>query len=291
MSFEKNISGAPRENRGQPFLRECIVAATDDIITVEGIKKYISADLRSKIKVNVVGTAESTNDSVKKLGAEGEGEYYLLVSGTQTKGKGRMGRSFYSPEDTGVYFSLLLKPSIDPAEAVLITTAAAVSVCEALEKTGAENPGIKWVNDIFLNGKKVCGILTEASFNTKKEKLDYVVLGVGLNMYRPHSGFPDEIKDIAGAVFNDKHEDLRNSFIGFFINSFIQYYTNIGSKAHCAEYSRRCFVTGMDIYVVSDGRKVPAKALGVDGNCGLAVEYETGEKAVLSSGEISIRFG
>jgi BirA family biotin operon repressor/biotin-[acetyl-CoA-carboxylase] ligase len=119
--------------------------------------------------------------------------------------------------------------------------------------------------------------------------LDYAVLGVGLNTYLPKDGFPDEIKDIAGSAFEKKSEDLRNRFIGCFLNSFMGYYSTIEGKSHCAEYSRRCFVVGKKIYVVSNEVKTPAKVLGVDENCGLLVEYENGEKAILNSGEISIR--
>lgn len=270
-------------NKGYCFM------GCDDIITAVGIKSYLAPELKENFKISVVDIAKSTNDTVKKIASEGEDEYYLLVSGAQTNGKGRMGRTFYSPEDTGVYFSLLLRPEISPADAVLITTAAAVCVCEALEKLGVEKPQIKWVNDIFSDGKKICGILTEASFNTENGTLDYAVLGVGLNMYLPKGGFPDEIRDIAGAVFSEKNEDLRNKFIGYFMNSFAGYYKNLESRLHCTEYSRRCFVTGKKIYVVKNDCKTPAKALGVDENCGLLVEFENGVREVLNSGEISIR--
>ncbi|MBQ8182825.1 MAG: biotin--[Clostridia bacterium] len=263
----------------------------DDVITEEGIKAYLKGDLKDKVNAEIVSVATSTNDIVKKRGSEGEKEYFLFAAGSQTQGKGRMGRSFFSPDDTGVYFSLLLKPVLQPSQAVLITTAAAVSVCESLEKLGVQNPQIKWVNDIFVNGKKVCGILTEASFNSENGTLDYAVLGVGINIYLPKDGFPQDIEDVAGAVFSEKQNDLRNKFIAYFINSFYDYYCRLERKIHCPEYERRCMVTGKDIFVISAGEKKPAKALGVDENCGLVVVFDNGERAVLSSGEISIRLG
>lgn len=270
-------------NRGYCFID------SEDIIAVDGIKEFLDKDLKDKICVEVTGKTTSTNDILKSRAAQGEKEFTLLVAGEQTKGKGRMGRTFFSPGDTGVYLSLLLKPAIKPADAVLITTAAAVSVCEALEKCGAPTPKIKWVNDIFVEDKKVCGILTEASFNIENGTLDYAVLGIGVNMYEPEGGFPDDINNIAGWVFSEKRDDLRNRFVACFINSFISYYENLENKKHCAEYERRCFVVGKNINVISSGSVRPAVALGVDENCGLAVRFENGETAVLNSGEISIR--
>lgn len=260
-----------------------------DLLSCDGIRSFLSESLRNEIKPEFYPITESTNTIIKDRASQGEGEGLFVVAGEQTAGKGRLGRSFYSPNDTGIYMSLLLKPSIKPEDAVLITTATAVSVCEALEATGVENPQIKWVNDVYVKGKKVCGILTEGSFNPQKGCLDYVVLGVGIDVYEPEGGFPEDIKDIAGALFNEKREDLRNRVAAEFLNSFMKYYKNIEEKSHCSEYSRRCFVIGKNITVIKNGEKTPAKALGIDENCGLLVEYKDGEKAILNSGEISIR--
>ncbi len=260
-----------------------------DVITCDGVEKYIDATLKSSINIEYLQNTKSTNDIVKKRASQGESEGFLLIAGEQTNGRGRMGRDFFSPGDTGVYMSLLLRPKIKPSDAVLITTAAAVSVCEAFEKSGVSNPQIKWVNDVFVNGKKVCGILTEASFDTEKNTLDYAVLGIGVNMYEPENSFPEEIKGIAGAVFSEKSENLRNKFVAYFINSFFAYYEHLESKKHCCAYAERCFVIGKDINVISGDSVKPAKVLSVDENCGLLVRFNDGETAVLNSGEISIR--
>ncbi len=259
-----------------------------DTINSQNILGLLKKGLEKKIKIEVLKKATSTNTLLKEAASEKD-EGFVLIAGKQTAGKGRLGRSFYSPDDTGLYMSLLLKPSIKSEEAVLITTAAAVSVCEALEKAGVKNSQIKWVNDVFVDNKKVCGILTEASFNPQKGILDYVVLGVGINIYEPEGGFPEDIKDIAGAVFNEKKENLRNTIAGDFINSFMSYYENIAEKKYYSEYVRRNFVIGKNINVIRNGEATPAKALGIDENCGLSVEYENGKKEVLNSGEISVR--
>lgn len=260
-----------------------------DSISFAGIAKYLDDKAKRFIKAEIIDKTTSTNDIIKEYAANGEKEGFLLVSGEQTNGKGRMGRSFFSPGDTGVYMSLLLRPKIKPADAVLITTAAAVSVCETLEQLGVNNPQIKWVNDIFVNNKKVCGILTEACFNTKENILDYAVLGVGVNIYEPQNGFPEELNTIAGAVFAEKIKDLRNRFIAYFINSFVMYYETLESKKHCELYAQRNFVIGKEINVVSGDNVRAARAISIDENCGLVVRFDTGETTVINSGEISIR--
>lgn len=260
-----------------------------DILSCEGIYGFVPESLKDGIKLEFYPKTESTNSIIKERASQGENEGLLVVAGEQTRGRGRLGRSFFSPGDTGIYMSLLLKPSIAPEDAVLITTAAAVSVCEALEKLGVSDARIKWVNDIFVNKKKVCGILTEGCFNAQKGCFDYAVLGVGINVYEPECGFPEDIKDIAGAVFGEEKENLRNRLVAEFLSSFMNYYKNIDKKLHCPQYDRRCFVLGKDINIIKNGEKTSAKALGIDDKCGLLVEFENGEKTVLNSGEISIR--
>ncbi len=260
-----------------------------DVITKTGITDYLCGELKSLIDITVEKQVESTNKTVREKAVSGAAEGCFVVSGMQTSGKGRMGRSFFSPEDTGVYMSLLLRPGIKPEDAVLITTAAAVSVCEAMEKLGVSNPGIKWVNDIFVNDKKVCGILTEASFDIENNRLEYAVLGVGANIYAPRDGFPEELREIAGGIFEEEQDDLRNKFIAYFLNSFFGYYKNLSDRMHSGEYKKRCFVIGMEADVVSGESKRHCRVLDVDENCGLYVEFDNGECSKINSGEISLR--
>lgn len=260
-----------------------------DIVCANVIRELLDESIRDKINIDIRQSATSTNTEMKKIAQNQGAEGCLIVAMSQTAGKGRMGRSFYSPDTTGVYMSLLLKPDIKPEESTLITTAAAVSVCEALGLMGVKGSAIKWVNDVYLNSRKICGILTEAGFGAKGNRPDYVVLGVGLNMYEPSGGFPPEIADIAGAVFNCRKQDLRNRFIASFLNCFFAYYNSLTDRRHIEEYRRRCFVTGHDVDIMCGGVARRGKALSIDDNCGLEVQFETGEKAVLSSGEISLR--
>ncbi len=261
-----------------------------DFLNAENITLSLSEKLKHKVLIKVFEKTDSTNSLVRSFAEDGAEEGLFVVAGEQSAGRGRLGRSFYSPGDTGVYMSLLLRPEMKAAESVFITTAAAVAVCRALEKSGAQKPAIKWVNDIFVGGKKVCGILTEASINPSSANLNYAVLGVGVNIYAPDSGFPEEIEGIAGAVFNERKESLRNKFCAAFLNEFFDIYNNgISSQSHTDEYIERSIVIGKKVSVISGDGVRSAFVDGITRNCELSVTYENGEKAIVSSGEVSLK--
>ena len=259
-----------------------------DIINSQSISDFLNDELKSKIKIDVLEKATSTNSLVKEKANECE-EGFVIIAGEQSAGRGRLGRSFFSPGDSGVYMSLLLKPKIKPEDAVQITTAAAVSVCKALESMNIKNSKIKWVNDIYISNRKVCGILTEASFNFQSGMLDFAVLGVGINIYEAKEGYPDEIKDIAGAVFSEREENLRNKFIAEFLNIFFGYYESLSSKTHLQEYKEKSFVLGKEITIMQGEKTRYGMAIDIDENCNLIVELSDGKTEKLCSGEISVR--
>ncbi len=266
----------------------CLSVYTD-ILSPQGIQKYLKPQYQ-KLHLNVLQTIDSTNVLVRQKAAEGEAEGFVVVANEQTAGRGRYGRDFYSPSGTGLYFSLLLRPSDYTADqAVRITTMAAVAMCEAIEEVSDEKPKIKWVNDIFLKGKKVCGILTEGSFGLENGMLEYAVLGVGVNVYAPPNGFPEELQQIAGAVFDCAQNDMKNHLIAAFNNHFLDYYTNPDKKDYTDKYRQYSLVIGKEIVVISAKESRNAFVHGIDDDCRLMVEYENGEKAAVSSGEIRIR--
>lgn len=259
-----------------------------DVISEKGIKRYLSPECQW-LTVKVHKIINSTNIKLRELASEGAPEGTVVISGAQTKGRGRLGRSFFSPSDTGVYMSLLLRPVMTADSAVKITTAAAVSVAEAIEELSAKSADIKWVNDIYMNGKKVCGILTEAAFSLENGGLEYAVLGIGVNAYAPENGFPDDIKDIAGSVFDERKDDMRNKLAAEILSRFMKYYSEISQNTYLGGYKKRLMWKGEKINIISGNTNIPAMLSDVDKDCRLLVEYENGEKAVLSSGEISIR--
>ena len=259
-----------------------------DVISAQGIEKYLASQ-EGLFHIEVHKQVTSTNDFIKNLKAS---EGRVIVAQEQTGGKGRLGRSFYSPEGTGIYFSLLLTPTIPIDEATAVTAAAAVAVAEAMEKLAGKEVQIKWVNDIYINGKKVCGILTEGVFDMENRRLGQVILGIGINLMEPLEGFPSELIPSAGGVFKEGEapKDSKNLLIAEVLLRFWPYYKNLQDKNFLTGYRQRSMVTGKDILIIR-GQETPrkAKALDIDENFHLIVEREDGEIEHLSSGEVSIR--
>ena len=264
------------------------------------------------IRLEVFETIDSTNTFCLKKASEGERGGLIAVAGRQSMGRGRRGRSFFSPEDTGLYMSILLRPfGVSADMAVRFTTIAAVAVAEAIEAVCGKPAQIKWVNDIYVNSRKVCGILTEASFNLEDSTLDYAVVCIGINVYEPSDGFPENIKDIAGALQSSPSDDPesntvlssggRNRLAAEVITRFYSYCIqelrgmdpasdHSEKSRYIDEYRRRCFVIGREIEVFKAGSEPEhAVATGIDDECRLIVTYADGRNEVLGSGEISIR--
>ncbi len=242
------------------------------------------------LKIEVFQTVSSTNSLVRDRAAAGCTDELVIVSNEQTAGRGRMGRSFFSPKGTGLYISLLLRPKDYTAgQATRITTMAAVAMCRAIEAVSDEKALIKWVNDIFLRGRKVCGILTEGSFNMETGMLDYAVLGLGVNVYPPEDGFPEEIKNTAGTVFKKRKSDAKNRLCAEFIKHFFAIYKNADTTDYVDEYISRSFVIGKEVSVICAGETKTALVTGIDRDCRLMVRYPDGQTDVFNSGEISLR--
>ncbi len=239
--------------------------------------------------VHFFDSLPSTNAVLRELAALGAPEGTVVIAGMQTAGRGRLGRSFFSPGDTGLYMSLLLRPKLSPAQTALITPAAAVAVCEALERIPGLNPGIKWVNDIFLNGRKVCGILTEAVLNPAPGGLPSAVLGIGVNVYPPEGGFPGDIADVAGSVVSEPQPGLRCALASEILNRFRTIYRELPGGSFAGEYRRRCLCLGKRIRILEEGHETRAVALDTDESCRLRVRLDDGTERILSSGEISVR--
>lgn len=265
------------------------LSVNTDILSSQGIIKYLKS-LCSQLDITVLPTANSTNDLLREKASEGAAEGTVIIANSQSGGKGRLGRTFYSPADTGIYMSLLLRPeNWAPQQAVKLTTMAAVAACEAIEEVSGKNAAIKWVNDIYMNDRKVSGILTEASFGLESGLLEYAVLGIGINAYQPQKAFPDELKTIAGSVFDTPQNDGKNHLAAEFLNRFMACYFAPEKSGYVEKYRRKNFVIGKEINILfADGTR-KATALDIDDDCRLIVQYENGKKEHLSSGEISVK--
>ena len=261
-----------------------------DILSAAGISGFLRHS--EVFTVHTRKSVTSTNTVLRDMAASGAPEGAVLTAEAQTAGKGRQGRSFHSPEKHGIYFSLLLRPGVSAVDASMITSAAAVATSRAIEEffPGVQ-VGIKWVNDLFVSGKKVCGILTEAVFDMESGLVESVVLGIGINITRPEDGLPDGLEDIVATLTDSAFgsDGQRNKLIAATLDNFWDLYLRLSDKEFLDEYRSRSIVLGQDIYVISGEDKKAAHALEIDNDCGLVVQYENGEIATLASGEVSIR--
>ncbi len=257
-----------------------------DIISEESISPFLTGEA-ANMNITVLKTVDSTNNYAKKLAQNGSPQGTVVIAEEQTAGKGRLGRCFYSPDSGGIYMSVILRPKLPLDKSLLITTSTAVAVSRAIDAVAGVKTEIKWVNDIFLLGKKLCGILCEASMDMETRSLEYAVCGIGINVSQ--SEFPDNLSDIATSVFLSGKKVSRSALIAQILNNISMLYNSIDSGDFLNEYKSRSFILGKDIYVIKGDSKTEAKAIDIDDNAMLIVEYKDGKKETLNSGEVSIR--
>jgi len=285
----------------------------NDPLNKQDILPYLCHDITDRIFI--YNSLESTNITAKELAAKGAKHGTVLIADSQTAGKGRYGRSFFSPPGHGLYMSFILQPEFFGYEnTTLITAFAAVAVCEAIEaitdtpvagkSIKSKTPQIKWVNDVFINGKKVCGILTESVISSDSSVIPWIVLGIGVNFKTPKAGFPEDLQKIAGCIFeNEKPTVSRNRLAAEIINRLVFPVTNQVSrndKTCCFEkaalektmlenYKQRMFLLGKPIIVTGVGDSFEAIATDIDDLGQLIVKKDNGELLTLNSGEVCIR--
>lgn len=248
------------------------------------IKKHMNND---KFFVFAYDTVGSTNTLLKEMANDNAEEFTVVVANHQTNGRGRKDRTFFSPKNTGLYFSLLLRPNIPPDKALYLTTCASVCCARAIEDISGEKAQIKWVNDVYVNNHKVCGILTEASFSTQ-EKLDYAVVGIGLNVFTPKEDFPLDLQNKAGSILNRANDEVRWKLFSNILNYFDKYYPTLEKKQFIDEYKNRSMITGKKIEILGREENNIATAVGINDDFSLRVLYPDGAYEDLNSGDVSI---
>lgn len=257
-------------------------------ISPESIRKHI-LKYQDAFDFDVRKVVASTNDIAKDLAHRGAKEGTVVISQEQTAGKGRRGKKFYSPSASGVYMSIILRPKYNANQSLLITVASAVAVARTVEKNSGKEAKIKWVNDVFCNDKKVSGILTESSFNAKNGRIDFIVLGIGINIQEPKGGFPSELEDIAISMFQENvFSDVRSKIIAQVLEEFWFFYLNLEEKVFLQEYKDRSILIGRQIKIINQDKAQIATVLEIDDECRLKVKMQSDEIKVLSSGEVSI---
>lgn len=237
--------------------------------------------------VHLFGTLESSNQTAKHLALSGAPHGTLVLTGQQSSGRGRMGRKFESPAGKGVYLSLVLRADILAADAQTVTVSAAVAVCRAVKALCGLELSIKWVNDLYFHGKKVCGILTEAGTDLESGRLEWLVVGIGLNLTTAPEDFPAELRSIAGSLFPDAPSPVgRVALAGAIARELL----TLCPTFNCLdEYRTRCFVPGHWVTVCTGNETYAAFALSIDDEGRLIIRRENGRTEALCHGEVSIR--
>ncbi|MBQ3527741.1 MAG: biotin--[Clostridia bacterium] len=260
-----------------------------DTVTAEGIKKRLPASLKN-IDIEIYPSLDSTNILCAERIREGCRPWHTVITEAQTHGQGRLGRSFFSPTGSGLYMSTVMYPEKDNKDTALITGCAAVCAIEAIEEVFSIEAQIKWVNDIFIGKKKVAGILAKGMFATPSHP-DAVILGIGLNVYEPEVGFPDDIKDTAGYISKEREEGLREKLCASLLARFYSAFENLSDPQYVEKYRNRCITLSRDVTVLPSGSdaRIEARALDIDRAFHLKVRYPDGREDTLSSGEVSVR--
>ena len=268
-----------------------------DILSAAGIAGYMrNGDISG---IHVFREVDSTNNEAKKLALAGAPHGTVVAAEKQTAGRGRLGRSFESPAGTGIYFTVIMRPKADLRKALLITTAAAVAVCRSIRELTGKQALIKWVNDIYLEEKKLCGILTESTTDFETGELESVVTGIGINFRTPGSAFSEEARargicslygpdsDTGGT---EKPPVTRNELIARIIDELTDICDDLDNRSFLTDYRRWSMVIGREILCIRGKERRKVRALDIDEWGGLVVMTEDGNRETLSSGEISVRW-
>ena len=285
--LEETAMPRPEHTPAAPFSASPAPESTD-ALSAGGIERYLT---NSQVTVRYEPVITSTNTVLKQMALDGAPAGLALVAGQQTAGRGRMGRSFYSPAATGLYLSLLLRPDLPLSQAAGLTACAAVSVAESIESLADLHPRIKWVNDLYLGSRKVCGILTEAVPAPGQDRMSQVIVGIGVNTRVPADDFPPELREIAGAVFGTAAiPDLRCRLAAGILDRLMQYAAHPADPRIWQKYRERSFVLGRPVQILAPGQApVQATALDLESDYALRVRLSDGTEQLLRSGEISLR--
>lgn len=257
----------------------------NDVLSEEGIRVFLGKDWEKR-GVIVKKTVDSTNSCAKRLAVEGAAHGTIVAAEGQTKGRGRAGREFFSPEGTGIYMSLILRPGKKLDEFLPVTAAAAVGTIRAVKSlTGAE-AAVKWVNDIYLGQRKICGILTEAIMDFESGGIEAVIIGIGINLWTKEGDFPEELRDVAGSLFPEKV--TRGELIARIAQEVVKLSENPGESTVMEEYRRASCVLGREIRWEEKGIRKTGIAEAITDEGALRVKTRDGE-VLLHAGEISVR--
>lgn len=309
-SDEHYISGAQLADKlgvSRNAVWKAVKALESDGYIIESItgKGYRISPLSNKLSAEIIGNnlktksagrkiilldeAVSTNNTAKELAASGAEHGTAVIADSQTGGKGRLGRAFVSPQGTGLYTSIIIRPKISLETAQLITSCTACAAAEAVEAVCGNSVEIKWVNDLYMNEKKICGILTEASLSVESASLDYAIIGVGINVFSLKKLFSSELLETASSIEDECGIKInRNKLCAELFNRLETHLESIESRKFLADYRQREILTGNMITANVSGAPTVCRALGIDDNAALIIELPDGTVKTVNSGEATL---
>lgn len=265
--------------------RGYVLSPDTDRLSKEGLRLYLQDP---QVEIRIYDEVDSTNQAAKAMAVAREaGHGSFVIARRQKAGRGRRGRSFFSPKDAGLYMSIILHPQSTLQASLLLTTAAATAVYRAVKKVCALELDIKWVNDLYYQGKKVCGILTEAVTDFESGSIEAAIVGIGLNLFYGEETVPCELKEKAGVLFPDPGQAKgiqRNRLAAEIVNELLEQMKDLKLSK---EYVEHNMIPGRYVTVVDgdSSRRVFAESVCEDGR--LLVREEDGRENCLSYGEIA----
>ena len=265
-----------------------IMDLKSDVLSEKGITSNLKPDTKIK-RVVCLDEVNSTNTYAKKIALDENAPHGTLITANkQTAGKGRRGHSFESPPGTGLYMTLILRPNFDnTGKFQMITIAAAVAVCFAVEDLTGLKPKIKWVNDVYLGDKKICGILTEAVSNFENGEIESVVTGIGVNISTKKFDDAQNAGSIFESAGNKKIKPFgRDELAAKIADYLIDFSSELDNPDLINEYRKRSMLLGKDINYMKGERKYRAHVEGIDNSGGLLIKNENGKFETLRSGEV-----
>ena len=263
------------------------LAKESNLLSAEGIRLFLNDP---QVEIKIFDEISSTNLEARQMAVSGQaGHGSFVVAMEQTAGRGRRGREFYSPKGSGIYLSVILEPQGTLEGSLLITTAAATAVYKAVKEVCGIELGIKWVNDLYKADRKVCGILTEAVTDFESGNIEFAIVGIGLNLYVETEQFPEELRDVAGGIYEDYKsagEADRNRLVAQIVNYLLEETKELKLSE---EYVKHNIVPGHEITIIDNKSSRGARALSICPDGKLLVQERNGVRNKLSFGEVSLK--
>ena len=261
-----------------------------DLLTPSEIKPILTTKWMGRT-IHYFHTIDSTNSEAYQLALQGAKEGEVVIAESQMKGRGRLGRHWFSPPFLNLYLSVILRPQIPPHQASLITLMAAVAAADAVEKFSDLHPTIKWPNDILLGGRKVAGLLNE--IHSETDRIHFVILGIGINLNMDGKAFPKEIRETATSLKKAMGQTIpRKAFLGFLLEKLEEWYEVFlkkGGSVILEEWRARASIEGKRVKVTSFGEVLVGRAIDVDSDGALILEMEDGGRKRIVAGDIEYR--